>query len=144
MNQKIYGPKQTVSGLTKWLGGSSRQGLLLYIYIFFKTLCYFIALMLIEFSEFSDKNVCHYSKRAWTCHLLCKTSGCSHRPARHRWETESLNSAQFILQWLIRFPEFADVSEFLLHLGKKHYCQFRLICEKLDSYSVFMLLKVLS
>ena len=25
-----------------------------------------------EFSEFSDKNICHYSKRAGTCQLLCK------------------------------------------------------------------------
>ena len=25
-----------------------------------------------EFAEFSDKIFCHYSKRAQTCHLLCK------------------------------------------------------------------------
>ena len=27
------------------------------------------------FPEFSDKNICHYSKRAWTYHLLCKRLG---------------------------------------------------------------------
>ena len=39
-------------------------------------------------------------------------------PARHMWETGSLNCAQFMLQWLIRFPEFAEFGEFLFHLGK--------------------------
>ena len=24
-----------------------------------------------EFGEFSDNNICHYSKRVCTCHLLC-------------------------------------------------------------------------
>ena len=28
------------------------------------------------FTEFSDKNICHYSKRAWTCHLLFKRPPC--------------------------------------------------------------------
>ena len=36
-------------------------------------------------------------------------------PSRHMWETGSLNWAQFMLQWFIRFPEF---SEFLYHLRK--------------------------
>ena len=31
--------------------------------------------------------------------------------ARHIWETGSLNWAQFMLQWFIRFPEFAEFSE---------------------------------
>ena len=31
-----------------------------------------------EFAEFSEKNICHYSKRARTCHLLCKRQGCYH------------------------------------------------------------------
>ena len=39
-------------------------------------------------------------------------------PARHMWETGSLNWTQFMLQWFIRFSEFAQFSEFLLHLGK--------------------------
>ena len=33
-------------------------------------------------------------------------------PARHMWETGSLNWAQFMLQWFIRFPEFAEFTEF--------------------------------
>ena len=49
------------------------------------------------------QNMCHYSKRARTCNLLCK---------RPWW---SLNWAQFMLHWFIRFPEF---TEFLTHLVK--------------------------
>ena len=33
-------------------------------------------------------------------------------PARHMWKTGSLNWAQFMLQWFIRFLEFAQLSEF--------------------------------
>ena len=33
-------------------------------------------------------------------------------PAKHMWETESLNWAQFMLQWFIIFPEFAEFTEF--------------------------------
>ena len=36
-------------------------------------------------------------------------------PARHMWETASLNQLQFMRQWFIRFPEF---TEFLFYLGK--------------------------
>ena len=39
-------------------------------------------------------------------------------PARHMWETGSLNWAQFMLHWFIRFPEFTEFSEVLPHLGK--------------------------
>ena len=39
-------------------------------------------------------------------------------PARHRWQRGSLNWTQFMLQWFIRFPEFAGFTEFLIHLGK--------------------------
>ena len=31
-----------------------------------------------EFAEFRDKNICHYSKRARTCHFLCERPGCCH------------------------------------------------------------------
>ena len=66
-----------------------------------------------EFSEFANKNICHYSKRAWTWHLLFKRPGCHHTvPERHIWETESLNRAKFILQRFIRFPEFAEFTGF--------------------------------
>ena len=32
-------------------------------------------------------------------------------PARHKWETGSLNSTQFCLQWFIRFPELTEFNE---------------------------------
>ena len=32
-------------------------------------------------------------------------------PARHAWKTGSLNWGQFMLQWFIRFPEFAEFTE---------------------------------
>ena len=31
-----------------------------------------------EFAESSDKNICHYSKRAQTCYILCTRPGCYH------------------------------------------------------------------
>ena len=61
---------------------------------------------------------CHYIKRAWTCHPATScVRGQDHTtvPARHMWETGSLNWAQFMLQWFIRFPEF---SEFLFPFGE--------------------------
>ena len=56
-----------------------------------------------EFAEFSDK--IFVIKRARTCHLLCKRPKCYRR---HMWGTWSLNWTQFMLQWLIRFPEFNE------------------------------------
>ena len=35
-----------------------------------------------EFSQFSDKNICHYSKRAQTCHLQCKRLICYHSASK--------------------------------------------------------------
>ena len=73
---------------------------------------------LFEFTEFSDRNICHYCKRAWTCHpatSCVRDQDVTTSPARHVWEIGSLNWAEFMLQWFIRFPEF---SEFLFHLGK--------------------------
>ena len=70
--------------------------------------------------EFS-LNICHYSKRVRTCPpatSCAREQDATTAPARHMWETGSLNWAQFILQWFISFPEFAEFSEFLFHLGK--------------------------
>ena len=65
-----------------------------------------------EFAEFSDKNVCYYSKRAWTCHpatSCVRDQDATTAPARHRWEAASLNWApihasviyQFLcIQWI--------------------------------------------
>ena len=74
-----------------------------------------------EFTKFSDKNICHYSKKARTCHPATSSVGdqdATKVPARHMWETGSLNRAQFMLQWFISFPEVAEFSEFLFYLGK--------------------------
>ena len=66
-----------------------------------------------EFSEFRDKNNCHYSKRTRTCYLLCvRNQDVSTVPVRQMWETGSLSWSQFILQWFISFPEFAEFTEF--------------------------------
>ena len=35
-----------------------------------------------EFNEFSDKNFSHHSKKAQTCHLLCKRSGYHHSTSK--------------------------------------------------------------
>ena len=74
-----------------------------------------------EFSKFSDKNICHYSKRAQTCQLATscvRDQDATTAPARHRWETGSLNWAQYMLQSFIRSPKFTEFNEFLFHLGK--------------------------
>ena len=45
-----------------------------------------------EFAEFSGKNICHYSKRAWTCHteIACvRDQDATTAPKRHMWETGS-------------------------------------------------------
>ena len=44
-------------------------------------------------------------------------------PARHMWGTGSLNWAQFILQWFVRFLEFPEFTELSFHLGKTPICQ---------------------
>ena len=54
----------------------------------------------IEFSEFSDKTICYYSKRTRTCHPATSCLRDQHAttvPARHMWETGSINLAQFML-----------------------------------------------
>ena len=42
-------------------------------------------------------------------------TSCARAPARHMWDTGSLNWPQFMLHWSIRFPKF---SEFLFHLER--------------------------
>ena len=67
------------------------------------------------------QNICHYSKRAETCHPTTshiRNRDATTAPARHIWETGSLNWAQCMLQWFISFPEFAEFSDFLFYLRK--------------------------
>ena len=74
-----------------------------------------------EFSEFSDKNICHYSKRAQTCHpatSCVRDRDATTASARHMWETGSLNQAQFMLQWLSDSLNLLNSVKVLLHLGK--------------------------
>ena len=55
-----------------------------------------------ECSEFSDESIYYYNVR----HQDATTT-----PARHMWETWSLNWAQFMLHWFIRFPDFTEFDE---------------------------------
>ena len=83
-----------------------------------------------EFADFSDKNICHYSKKAWTCHpatSCVRDQDATPVSAWHMWDTGSLNWAQFMLQWLIRFPEFTEFCDFLFHLGKNPLSSLRVI-----------------
>ena len=69
------------------------------------------------------QNICHYCKRAQTCHSATpcvRDQDATTALARHMWETGSLNWVQFKLQWFSRFPEFAEFTELLFHLGKTH------------------------
>ena len=74
-----------------------------------------------EFTKLSDKNICNYNKRAWTCHpatSCVRDQDATTAPATHMWETGYLKWQQFtlwMLWWFIRFPEFA---EFPFHLEK--------------------------
>ena len=52
------------------------------------------------FAGFSDKNVCHYSKRTQTCYLLSKRPGCYHSTIKINMRdfsdlSDSLNSLNF-------------------------------------------------
>ena len=90
------------------------------------------------FTEFSDKNICHYSKRARTCHLLCQRPGCYHSASKTYVDTGSLNWAQFMLQWFSDSPNSLNSEKVLLYLGKTplrcHFCvRFCLVGMKLNS-----------
>ena len=81
----------------------------------FLTIFQFSLNVFTESAVFSDKNMCHYSK-GFKCATFCVgDQDVTTAPARHTWETGSLNGHQFMLQWFIRFGEF---NEFLFHWGK--------------------------
>ena len=70
---------------------------------------------------FSDKNICHYSKRAQTCHTATscvRDQNATTAPGTHTLETGSLNLLKFMFQWFIKFPEFIECTKLLFHLGK--------------------------
>ena len=64
------------------------------------------------------KNILYFQKIIQTCHLLCDDQDATIAPARHRKQRVSLNWAQFMLQWFITCPEFAEFTEFTINLGK--------------------------
>ena len=71
------------------------------------------------FPEFSDKNICHQSKRVRTCNIFClRDKDATTASARRMWETGSLNWSWFMLQRFIRFPEVAEFAGFLFNLGQ--------------------------
>ena len=73
------------------------------------------------FTEFSDKNICHYSKRAQTCHTATscvRDQDATTVPARHVWKTGSLNWAQFMLLWFSESLNSLNSMKVLLYLGK--------------------------
>ena len=64
------------------------------------------------------KNICDYSSFR-TCNHLCQRTGCYHSTSKtHVRGGGPLNWPTFVPQWLIRFPEFTEFTEFPFHLGK--------------------------
>ena len=49
--------------------------------------------------------------RVRTIASYVRDNGATTVPARHMWETGSLNWAQFVLQWFSRFLKFAEITE---------------------------------
>ena len=56
------------------------------------------------------QNICNYSKMARICHLLCKRPG-YYLSASKTHVRDRILYWQFMLQWFIRFPEFAEFNE---------------------------------
>ena len=71
------------------------------------------------------KNICHYSKGFKPANSCVRHQDATTAPLRHMWETRSLHFPQFMLQWFIRSPEYAEFIEFLFHLGKTPFYFFQ-------------------
>ena len=66
------------------------------------------------YTEFSDKNICQYSKRAQAYNpatSCVRDQDATTAPSRHMWEIGTLNWAHIMLQWFTRFPEFVEFDE---------------------------------
>ena len=99
-------PSQDTHGYYgQWPGGTHPTGMHSFSYMFFS-----------EFAEFSDNSICHYSKRAWTFHLLCKRPGCYHGKTHVGDWILKLNPNHASV--IIRFPDFAEFSEISAPFGK--------------------------
>ena len=78
------------------------------------------------FAGFSDKNVCHYSKRTQTCYLLSKRPGCYHSTIKINMRdfsdlSDSLNSLNLL-----------NSMKVLLHSGKTPMLIFLFLFGRLD------------
>ena len=57
-----------------------------------------------EFSQFSDKSICHYSKRSGPCHLLCATTCYNSTSRTHMKDRIFLNWLKFMPPWFYCSP----------------------------------------
>ena len=92
-----------------------------------------------EFTEVSDKN--HYSKRARICHpttSCVRDQDATTAPTRHMWETRSLNWAQFMLHWFIRFPRILWI-QWIPVPFRENSIRASLFCMLLDVFQMYIL-----
>ena len=61
------------------------------------------------------------SIRTWSTLWERERAGFTTETERHLYQRGSSNWPQFMLQWFVRFPEFAQFTEFPLQSGKPHY-----------------------
>ena len=78
------------------------------------------------------------TKRARTYHLLCKRPWCYHSVSKTQARDNSFKLTRFMIHWFISFPEFAEITEFPLHLEKNstllhglNFILFRFFIQKL-------------
>ena len=64
------------------------------------------------------KNICHYSKRVRSCHLLCQRPGCHHGASKTHVRDGIFKLIRMRASVIYQIPKFAGFIEFPLHLGK--------------------------
>ena len=60
----------------------------------------------------SDKNICHYSKRALTFHLLRKRPGCYHSASKTHVRDRIIKLIPIHASVIYQIPEFAEFTDF--------------------------------
>ena len=75
-----------------------------------------------EFSKFSDKKFTITVKGLVPATSCIRDQDATTVPARHMWETGSLNWAQFMHQWLSVSPNSLNSVKVLRYLGKTPMC----------------------
>ena len=63
------------------------------------------------FSEFSDKNICHYSKRTRTCQLFCERPECYHSASKTHVRGRIFKLSSIHTSVIFKFSEFVEFSE---------------------------------